>query len=93
MAEVHTRKVTLYLFRHDDDSAAAHAVLSTRAGTLTGRGRARRAPAGGRAPDAGQDVAAARALRDLADQLLGPTDEDVDDVRDERGPRPATPTH
>jgi hypothetical protein len=82
MDEVHTWTVTVNLFDHGD-SSAAHAVLTTPAGELTGHGRARRNPHDVAVPEIGQEVAAARALRDLADRLLGAASDDIAEVQHE----------
>jgi hypothetical protein len=79
----HTWKVVIHLFDADDlraggDVTKAHAVLTTSAGTtLHGFGRARRAPQDLDVPEIGDELAAARALRDLADRLLRATSDDI----------------
>jgi hypothetical protein len=79
----HTWKVVIHLFDTDDlrgdgDVTTAHAVLTTSAGTsLDGYGRARRAPQDVDVPEIGDELAAARALRDLADRLLRATSDDI----------------
>jgi hypothetical protein len=56
----------------------AHAVLTTSAGTsLDGRGEARRNPHDPAVPEVGEELAASRALGDLADRLLGETAADI----------------
>ncbi|KQY25213.1 hypothetical protein ASD16_07210 [Cellulomonas sp. Root485] len=81
-----TWKVTIYLFdaddaRHDTGVTKAHAVLSTSAGTtLDGYGRARRAPRDVDVPEIGEELAAARALRNLADRLLSATSDDIEAI-------------
>ncbi|WP_421741617.1 dsRBD fold-containing protein [Cellulomonas sp.] len=78
-----TWKVRIDLFETDDlrgdgDVTTAHAELTTSSGTrLQGRGRARRAPQDPDVPEIGDELAAARALRDLADRLLRATSEDI----------------
>lgn len=55
----------------DDLTTSAHAVLTTSTGaTLDGYGRARFSAYDVDAPEVGTEVAAARALRHLADRLL-----------------------
>jgi hypothetical protein len=78
-----TWKVRIDLFETDDvhgdgDVTKAHAELTTSSGTqLRGQGRARRAPQDRDVPEIGDELAAARALRDLADRLLRATSEDI----------------
>jgi hypothetical protein len=57
-------------FREDDDKTRADAVLTGAAEELRGWGRARRNPADPALPAVGEEVAAARALTDLAHHLL-----------------------
>jgi hypothetical protein len=56
-------------FAEDDRHTEATATLATRWGTLTGRGTARRNPVDPNIPLVGEELAAARALVDLADAL------------------------
>ena len=78
-----TWKVMIHVFDTDDlrdrgDVTKAHAVLTTSSGTtLNGYGRARRAPRDPEVPEIGDELAAARALRDQADRLLSVTSEDI----------------
>ncbi|WP_421733601.1 dsRBD fold-containing protein [Cellulomonas sp.] len=78
-----TWKVRIDLFETDDlrgdgDVTKAHAELTTSSGTrLEGQGRARRAPQDPDVPEIGDELAAARALRDLADRLLRATSQDI----------------
>ena len=77
METTETWQVRLDVVEHDDASSA-HAVLTTAAGTtMHGRGRARRNPADHDVPQIGAEVAAARALRDLADTLLRAASDDI----------------
>ena len=57
-------------FREDDDKTRADAVLTGRSETLRGWGRARRSPVDPDVPAVGEEIAAARALADLAHHLL-----------------------
>lgn len=83
---VHTWNVKIHLFdadevRSDDPITTAHAVLVTSAGTtLEGYGRARRSPTDVEIPEIGEELAAARALRDLADRLLKATSDDIGQI-------------
>ncbi|RPF26469.1 dsRBD fold-containing protein [Georgenia muralis] len=79
----HTWKVQIDLFnagevRSDEPLTTAHATLTTSAGTtLNGYGRARRNPGDPDVPEVGEELAAARALRDLADRLLRASSDDI----------------
>ncbi|WP_298460874.1 dsRBD fold-containing protein [uncultured Cellulomonas sp.] len=79
----HTWHVTVHLFDADDVEphgtlTAAHATLTTSSGTsLEGYGRARRRPDDPEVREVGEELAAARALRDLADRLLRATSDDL----------------
>ncbi|RYV51518.1 dsRBD fold-containing protein [Pengzhenrongella frigida] len=82
---VHTWNVKIFLadagadeVRFAEETTTAHAVLSTSSGTsLEGFGRARRNPSDPSIPEIGEELAAARALRDLADRLLKATSDDI----------------
>jgi len=82
-AVTHTWHVTINLFDTDDLKAdgvvtKAHAVLTTSSGTtLNGYGRARRSPGDPDVPEIGEELASARALRDVADRLLKATSDDI----------------
>lgn len=72
--------VELYLFEQDA-ATMAHAVLHTDAPTeLDSRGEAHRNPSDADVPEIGDEVAAARALRRLADRLLGVASADIEAV-------------
>jgi hypothetical protein len=58
------------IFREDEDKTRADAVLTAGADVLEGWGRARRNPADPDVPAVGEEIAAARALSDLANHLL-----------------------
>lgn len=89
-AMAHTWKVAIYLFDaddpgHDTGVTKAHAVLSTSSGTtLDGYGRARPAPGDDDFPEIGEELAAARALRHLADRLLSATSDDVEAIEHDK---------
>ena len=82
---VHTWSVKIFLadagaddIRFADEITTAHAVLTTSSGTsLEGFGHSRRNPADASVPEIGEELAAARALRDLADRLLKATSDDI----------------
>jgi hypothetical protein len=82
----HTWNVAVHLFDADDIErdgtlTAAHAVLTTSHGTsLHGHGRARRNPDDPQVREIGEELAAARALRDLADRLLRATSDDIAEI-------------
>lgn len=71
-------RVDLYLFEQDA-ATMAHAVLHTDAPTaLDSRGEAHRNPGDADVPEIGDEVAAARALRRLADRLRGVASSDIE---------------
>jgi hypothetical protein len=73
-------RVDLYLFEQDA-ATMAHAVLHTDAPTaLDCRGETRRNPSDVDVPEVGDEVAAARALRRLADRLLGVASDDIEAI-------------
>jgi Rv2632c-like/Domain of unknown function (DUF1918) len=73
-------RVELYLFEQDA-ATMAHAVLHTDAPTeLDSRGEAHRNPGDADVPEIGDEVAAARAPRRLADRLLGVASADIEAV-------------
>ena len=75
-----TWRAVVHIFDHGD-STTADAALTTHAGnTLHGRGRARRNPADPDVPEIGEEVAVARALRDLADKVLATASEDISEI-------------
>ena len=62
----------------DDDHTHAHAVLTSRDGiSLHGDGKADRNPGDAPIPEIGEELAAARALYSLADQLMDAAAHDV----------------
>lgn len=85
-----TWNVAIYLFDADDEPGVhgadgpitkAHAVLTTSTGsTLDGYGRAHFSSYDIDVPEVGTEVAAARALRHLADRLLQATTDDLEDL-------------
>ena len=78
--EVKNWRVDLYLFEQDA-STTAHAVLHTGAPTaLDSSGEAHRNPGDVDVPEIGDEVAAARALRHLADRLLGVASADIEAI-------------
>jgi hypothetical protein len=81
MPEPESRVVAMTLrFEEDADHTEARAELQTRIGTFTGWGRARRNPTDPQVPLIGEELAAARALVDLADHLRDAAGEAIQDV-------------
>ncbi len=82
----HTWSVTIHIFDADDldpggRQTTARAVLKTSSGTsLEGHGVARRNPGDRAVREIGEELAAARALRDLADLLLKATSDDIKNI-------------
>ncbi|MEU5398746.1 DUF1876 domain-containing protein [Streptomyces sp. NPDC005963] len=70
-------KVDLVL-SEEDGTTRASAKLDTGSGRLTGRGTARCSPADADIPKIGDELAAARAMRDLSGQLMREADRDLE---------------
>ncbi|MCM2389327.1 DUF1876 domain-containing protein [Streptomyces albipurpureus] len=70
-------KVNLTL-SEGEGTTKARAVLDTGSGRLTGRGAARRSPTDADIPEIGDELAAARAMRDLSGQLMRAADRDLE---------------
>ncbi|MES4891610.1 DUF1876 domain-containing protein [Streptomyces sp. NPDC096012] len=68
--------VRLHLFE-DDGTTKAHVTLDTGTTALTGRGTAHCNPVDTNVPEIGDELAAGRAMHDLAHQLLNAADRDV----------------
>ncbi|NJP94617.1 DUF1876 domain-containing protein [Nonomuraea sp. FMUSA5-5] len=75
--------VQIYL-AEDGDDTHARAVLTTRDGQerVAGTGHARRNPSDPSVPEIGDELAASRALADLADKLAVITRRDITEVAD-----------
>jgi len=58
------------VFTEDEDRTRADARLQTGSEEITGWGRSRRSPADPEVPSVGEDLAASRALADVAHRLL-----------------------
>jgi hypothetical protein len=70
--------VTINIDEVDDDRTRAHAVLDTGGSMrITGEGFARRNPSDRPVPEIGDELAAGRALTDLAHHLLDVAADDV----------------
>lgn len=70
-------KVRLHLFEDDGGTTKADVVLDTGATTITGHGRAHCHPADTNVPEIGDELAAGRAMVDLAHQLLETAELDI----------------
>lgn len=71
-------KVRLHLFEDDDGTTKAHVVLDTGTTALTGHGTAHCHPADANVPEIGDELAAGRAMNDLAQQLLNIAERDIE---------------
>lgn len=76
MARTVEWKVRLYLFE-DEGRTKARVVLDTGPGVLTGRGTAQCAPGDTDVPEIGDELAAGRAMHDLAGQLVRGAERDI----------------
>ncbi|MEU0397662.1 DUF1876 domain-containing protein [Streptomyces sp. NPDC006208] len=84
-------KVRLYLFE-EDGTTKARASLDTGNAMLTGRGSARCSPEDVDIPEIGDELAAGRAMSDLAGQLMQVADRDIKSVNPmNRSGRPGSP--
>ena len=80
---VRTWQVRISAFGSDDDTSATAVLLSDSPHHLTGRGTAHRSPEDNAVPEIGDEIAAARALRHLADRLLEAAGQDVSQMTGE----------
>lgn len=78
MAHTAEWKVQLHLFEDDDGTTKARVVVDTGTTPLTGHGTARRHPADADVPEIGDELAAGRAMHDLAQQLLNIAERDIE---------------
>lgn len=70
---------------HDDEEQTrAEALLSMDRTSIVGHGLARRNPEDQQVTQIGEEIAAARALSDLAHQLLGDAAEQIEEITHER---------
>lgn len=84
MAATKHWSVDIYIGEHDDGSTYAEARLVTHAAAgLRAAGTARLNPADVNVPEIGDELAAARALRALADELLGVVSGDIENLTHE----------
>ncbi|MGW0210346.1 DUF1876 domain-containing protein [Streptomyces sp. NPDC003233] len=73
--------VRLHLFEDDDGTTKAHVVLDTGTSALSAQGCARCHPADANVPEIGDELAAGRAMIDLAHQLLSTAERDMRGVQ------------
>jgi hypothetical protein len=71
-------QVRVNIFESDDDTDAQVVLLADSPKHLSARGHSHRAATDPVIPEIGDEVAVARALRRLADQLLGTASEDIE---------------
>jgi hypothetical protein len=82
-ATMEAKKWTVQIhLTEEGDATYARAVLTTRDGEdrLTGEGHARRNPTDPSVPEIGDELAASRALADLADKLAVVTQRDISEL-------------
>lgn len=70
--------VRLHLSEDDKGTTTAQAVLDTGTAALTGHGTAHCHPADTNVPEIGEELAAGRAMRDLAQRLLDAAEHDIE---------------
>ncbi|GAA2614185.1 DUF1876 domain-containing protein [Streptomyces axinellae] len=70
-------KIRLDIFEDDEGTTKAHMVLDTGTAALSGHGSAHCHPADMNVPEIGDELAAGRATRDLAQQLLNIAERDI----------------
>ncbi|GKQ37902.1 DUF1876 domain-containing protein [Streptomyces sp. A012304] len=70
-------KVRLHLLEDDEGTTTARVVLDTGAAALTGHGSAHCHPADTNVPEIGDELAAGRAMSNLAQQLLNAAERDI----------------
>jgi uncharacterized protein DUF1876 len=80
MAATKTWRVDIYIGERDEQTHAEARLLPSNEVTLTGRGVARLNPVDRDVPEIGDELAVARALSDLAHQLLSAAVEDIEAV-------------
>ncbi len=80
-------KARLHIFEDDEGTTKAHLVLDTGTTALTGHGAAHCHPADANVPEIGDELAAGRAMNDLARKLLQAAERDIEGTG---APRPGT---
>lgn len=88
MAHTAEWKVRLHLFEDDEGATEAHLVLDTGSARLVGRGSAHCHPADADVPEIGDELAAGRAMNNLARQLIRAAERDIEGVGARRPSRP-----
>ncbi|MEU3660635.1 dsRBD fold-containing protein [Streptomyces sp. NPDC032940] len=84
-------RVRLHLFEDDDGTTKAHVVLDTGTTALTAHGTAHCHPADADVAEIGDELAAGRGLRSIAQQLLDIAERDIEGMGSSRpGPRQVT---
>ncbi|WP_329239033.1 DUF1876 domain-containing protein [Streptomyces canus] len=71
-------KVRLHLFEDDEGTTKAQLILDTGTTELTGHGTAHCHPADANVPEIGDELAAGRAMNDLAGQLRKTAERDIE---------------
>ena len=75
----HTSEWTVHLYLFEDEGTTkARAVVDTGSASLTGHGVAHRNPADTDVPEIGDELAAGRAMQDLARQLVDAAVRDIE---------------
>ena len=80
---VHDWQVRVTIFSSDDDTEANVVLLADSPKQLTARGHSHRSAGDAPVPEIGDEVAVARALRRLADQLLDAAAGDIEEITGE----------
>lgn len=80
-------KVRLHLFEDDEGTTKARVVVDTGTTALTGQGAAHCHAADMNVPEIGDELAAGRAMQDLAQQLVNAAERDIEGAG---APRPST---
>ncbi|MFF7389406.1 DUF1876 domain-containing protein [Streptomyces scabiei] len=80
MAHTSEWRVHLHLSEDDEGTTEARVVLDTGATQIVGRGSAHRHPADADVPEIGDELAAGRAMNNLARQLIRAAERDIEGV-------------
>ncbi|WP_217178152.1 DUF1876 domain-containing protein [Streptomyces sp. AC495_CC817] len=80
MAHTSEWRVRLHLSEDDEGTTEARVVLDTGATQIVGRGSAHRHPADADVPEIGDELAAGRAMNNLARQLIRAAERDIEGV-------------
>ncbi|MBB1256434.1 dsRBD fold-containing protein [Streptomyces alkaliterrae] len=87
MAHTAEWKIRLHLFEDDRGTTTARVVLDTGTTTLTGHGTAHCHPTDTDVPEIGDELAAGRAMDNLARKLLDIAEKDIEGMGASRPPR------